>query len=126
MAKKILVVDDDPHMRDFLRSVLVRGGFEVEVARDGREAVNRYRDRGADLILTDIMMPEMDGLDVVLTLRREAPAAKVIAMSGYSIEAPDGKLEYLSAALRFGCRRALTKPFTAEAVLDAVADVLAE
>ena len=72
MARRILVVDDDPHIRDVISFALEKAGFETSVARDGDEALSAFAEGGADLIVLDINMPERDGLDVCRELRKSS------------------------------------------------------
>lgn len=79
---RILVVDDDAVTLCFLESVLGSWGYAVETADNGRSGMNRQRLAPADVVITDIIMPEQDGLATIAQLRREFPSVKVIAMSG--------------------------------------------
>ena len=78
----ILIIDDEEIIRVLLRFALEAAGYEVTEAANGRQGLELYRNRPADLIITDIVMPEMNGLDMVLELTREFLHAKVIAISG--------------------------------------------
>jgi two-component system response regulator (stage 0 sporulation protein F) len=78
----ILIIDDEEIIRVLLRSALEEVGYEVTEAANGREGLELYRRRPADLVITDIIMPELDGLDMLLELTREFLHAKVIAISG--------------------------------------------
>src|SRR3989304_9363323 len=80
--EKILIIDDEPQLRTVLREILVREGFTVEVAAEGRVGVARWRKEPADLVLTDIFMPNKDGIETILELKRSRPRAKIIAMTG--------------------------------------------
>lgn len=117
----ILIIDDDTEIREVLRQILERAGYEVMEASDGREGLNLYRERQADLIITDIVMPRKDGLETITDLRIEFPGSKIIAISG------GGRLDpkpYLELAEGFGADRLLTKPFGHEELLEAVQDLL--
>jgi two-component system, OmpR family, response regulator TrcR len=117
---RILVIDDDPHIQTALRDVLSHFGHDVLIAINGREGLARYRECHPDLVITDIFMPECNGLDVILDL---APTnANIIAMSG------GGDLDcgdYLDDAIQFGARRGLRKPFTVDALVEAVNELIA-
>ena len=117
---RILVIDDDRHIQTMLHDILSHFGHDVHVAVDGREGLARYRDCHPDLIITDIFMPERNGLDVILDL---APNnANIIAMSGGGeIDCGD----YLDDAIQFGARRGLRKPFTVGALVKAVNELIA-
>jgi CheY-like chemotaxis protein len=118
-AAVVLVVDDDGDVRKVLRLMLESGGYRVLEAADGREALDQVRGESVDLVLTDLVMPEQEGLETIQAIRREQPSLKVIAMSG----AFGGDL--LSVAKLLGAHSTLQKPLRVEVVLRAVADALA-
>ncbi len=111
----ILVIDDQEPVRRLLRTVLERAGHEVTEAPNGRLGLAAYRERPADLVITDILMPEMNGLDMILELTRAFLNVKVIAISG----APDTQ-NALDAAKLLGARHTLYKPFSLDALLKIV------
>jgi two-component system response regulator (stage 0 sporulation protein F) len=111
----ILIIDDEEIIRGLLRSVLEQAGYEVMEAANGRQGLELYRHRPADLVITDILMPEMNGLDMLLELTREFLHAKVIAISG----AGGGK-NVLDVAKLLGARQTFQKPFNLTNVLSAV------
>ena len=121
---RILLVDDDDAVRAILRRALVAAGHEVEEAANGALAVAAYRRQPADLVITDLVMPEKDGLEAIMELRRLDPTVKIIAMSGGGRALGPGQL-YLESARLFGAVEVLSKPFTASALLTAVSDALA-
>jgi CheY-like chemotaxis protein len=123
MPARVLVVDDDPQVRTVIRRILEQAGYDVEEAADGRMATTRYRARPADLVITDIYMPEKDGLEIVLELRALHPDVKVIAMSGGGRNL---ETRPLGSAAVFGARRTLLKPVLPAVLLSTVRDVLAE
>jgi len=114
----ILVIDDQKSICTLLRAALEGDGHEVLEAANGRLGLERYREHAADLIITDILMPEMNGLELMLELTRSFPDVKVIAMSG-------GRESGLHAAKLLGARQTFQKPVDIQAVLDAVRDELA-
>lgn len=117
----ILLIDDNLKIREVLRQILERAGYEVMEATDGREGLSLYRKRQPDLVITDIVMPRKDGLETITDLRIEFPGSKIIAISG------GGRLEpkpYLELAKGFGANRLLTKPFGHEEFLKTVQDLL--
>jgi CheY-like chemotaxis protein len=117
---RILVIEDDAHVQATVRDLLNDAGHVVFVASDGREGLARYQEHHPDLVITDIFMPERDGLAVILAL--EPTNAKIIAMSGGgSVDGGD----YLDDAIHLGARGTLRKPFTAEALVAAVDETLA-
>jgi two-component system, chemotaxis family, chemotaxis protein CheY len=119
----ILIIDDDDQPRHMLQQVLTRAGYEVIDARDGNEGLQRFRATPADVIITDILMPEKEGLETIIDLRREFPRAKIIAMSGGGRA---GNLNFLDVASRLGAQRTLEKPFDLQAMLRAVSELLQE
>lgn len=117
---RILLVDDNRELRCVLRKILVRAGYAVTEAGHGREALKLHKLQPADLILTDLIMPEMEGIETILELKRLQPGVKVIAMSGGGrVNASD----YLNLAAALGAARTLSKPFSESELLDAVRDV---
>ena len=120
----ILLVDDDEGVRTLLHKALVAAGHEVEDAWNGDIALAAYRRQSRDLVITDLVMPEKDGLETIMALRRLNPAVKIIAMSGGGRTLGLGQL-YLETASTFGANRILAKPFTSTALLTAVSEVLA-
>jgi two-component system response regulator (stage 0 sporulation protein F) len=111
----ILIIDDEDTIRILLRSVLEAEGYEVAEASNGRQGLDRYRHRPADLVITDILMPEMNGLDMLLELTREFLDAKVIAISGAG-----GEENALDVAALLGARQTFQKPFDMPQLLGAV------
>ncbi len=109
----ILIIEDQAPVRTLLRRVLEEAGYRVEEAVNGREGLTRFRTQPADLVITDLAMPEMTGLEVILELTRAFLDVKVIAMSGAS---PDE----LQAARLLGARHTFPKPFDLPALLRAV------
>jgi CheY-like chemotaxis protein len=118
----VLVVDDHPVVAAAIAAVLGREGYAVTLARDGREAVDALRDAAFDLVVTDIVMPRMDGIELIGLLRREHPGLPVVAISGDSEVDPT---VYLRIAGHFGVRATLAKPFGACALLDEIRKNLA-
>ena len=101
----ILVIDDQEPIRSLLRRALEGAGHEVLEASNGRLGLELYRERSADLIITDIVMPEMDGLEMISELIRNFRNVKVIAMSG-----GPGSEEPLNVARLLGARQTFQKP----------------
>jgi two-component system, chemotaxis family, chemotaxis protein CheY len=115
----VLVVDDEDQIRQLIRETMEQAGYEVEEARDGKEGLERYRAKPADLVIMDILMPDQDGLESIMTLRREFPASRVIAITGGSDMI--GILNFLDVAKMLGARRTLQKPFEMKTLLEAAA-----
>ncbi len=115
----ILVIDDEEQVRSLLRKALTGAGYDVQEASNGREGLDQYRQSPADLVITDILMPDEDGLEATLEMTREFPEARIIAMTGGS-----GDRNFLDVAKLFGARRTLTKPFELAKLLGAVNEEL--
>lgn len=119
--RHILVVDDDKMISDLLRRTLERAGYRVTEAHDGQMALNAHKAAPADLVITDMIMPGMEGIETIMEFRRRSPAMKIIAMSGGGM----GKgTDYLNLAKKFGAFHTLAKPFSIERVTKLVAEVL--
>ncbi len=119
VRKNILVVDDDAGVRDVVRSMLESEGYCVSVAQNGREALNALKTQDFQVVITDLVMPEQEGIETIKIVRRDYPAVKVIAMSG----AFGG--DYLRIAGYLGAHGTLAKPLQMASVLRVVADALA-
>src|SRR5689334_17998551 len=109
--KRVLVVDDEENLRLVVRSFLRRDGYEVEVASGGEEALKLIETFGPDVILTDVRMPKMGGLDLLATLKAKGSEITVIVMSAY------GSLDLAIEAIKAGAYDYIPKPFKAEEVL---------
>lgn len=114
----VLIVDDDDQIRRLLRAALEQAGYEVAEGRSGREGLARYRSKPSDVVVMDILMPDKDGLEAIIELRREYPEAKVIAITGGSakVNVPD----FLDVAKMLGAKRTLRKPLAMTEFLAAV------
>ena len=99
----ILIVDDDAPIRTLLRRILEEGGHQIREAENGESGLRLYRNAPADLVITDIMMPERDGMEVTLALTQEFLDARVIAITGAT-----GDQNFLNVAKLFGARRVRT------------------
>lgn len=115
---KILVVDDEIQIRDMLTQILTRAGHEVELAEDGVIAMDKFRASPAELIITDLMMANKNGLELIQEITREFGEIRVIAISGGVPTCPSDY--YLSVAKLMGASRILDKPFTKDELLEAV------
>jgi len=119
---RILVVDDEIGIRAAIQRALERAGHEVTLAVDGLEAARVIREAGADLALIDIHMPNMDGIELLITFQAVAPAMPVLVMSGGD---RNRRLDVLMDATSMGASGILTKPFTLVELRDAVTRALA-
>ncbi|MFP6581221.1 MAG: response regulator [Candidatus Hydrogenedentota bacterium] len=114
----ILVVDDEVDMRDVMFDLLALDGYEVVLADDGEAAMERYRNTLPDLVITDILMPGVDGIEFLEDLRAEFGDVPVIVMSG------TGDINVVEKAAMATANRILHKPFDADALLNAVAELI--
>jgi len=113
---KILVLDDEPIMRDFLADILCDQGFPVEKLSHGKEILKTLEDKNVALVLTDLRMPDSDGLQVLKTIKSKNPKVKVILMTGYALD--NSGQEYLDRGA-FGF---ILKPFDINQIRDLVLD----
>lgn len=121
---KILVIDDVEAIRHAMSIVLEKEGHEVVHAEDGLEGIRRLRETSVDLLITDVLMPGADGIEVIKEVRKTAPGLKVIAMSGGGNRLPAGFS--LKMAQAFGAKAVLYKPFENAELVEMVRSVLAE
>jgi len=123
---RILVVDDDPVMQMTIRLFLERAGYSVVVADDGRKGLAAFKTGHFDLVLLDIFMPTMDGLEAMKLVRELRPKIPIIAMSCRPATPDSGsEPDFLAMATKLGAVRSLPKPFKPAVLLAAVADCLA-
>lgn len=119
----LLLIEDDELILESLSYGLIRAGHTVDRARDGKEGLAFFRPKVTELVITDLLMPEQEGLETIAKLKRQFPEVKIIAISG------GGRingLALLTIAKKMGANRAIEKPFTIDAVLTAVKELLAE
>ena len=102
-------------MRSLCREILEHAGYEVLLTCNGHEGLQLFRQTPTDLVVIDLFMPELDGLEVIMTLHRESPTTPVIAFTGHG-ESP----EYLKVAKYLGAQRTIAKPFTSMDLIQAV------
>jgi two-component system, chemotaxis family, chemotaxis protein CheY len=119
---KILIIDDDASIRALLVAILEEGNHELREADDGRKGLRMFQDDPADLVITDVLMPEKDGVELIMELKEIDPDAKIIAMSGGG-RGLDATFN-LRMAQDFGAQRLMVKPFSASEALEAIATVL--
>ncbi len=118
---RILLIDDDDSLRTMLRLTLSHFGHTVTEARNGKEGLELFPQLEADLVITDIVMPERDGVEVLMVLRRGDPPVKIIAMSG------GGRMsatDFLRIATQLGAAKVLAKPFSSEVLIAAINELL--
>ena len=117
----ILIIDDEDPVREMLRRLLERVGHTVYEATDGKTALRMFTGNPTDLVISDIYMPEMDGIEFLFRVREAFPEARVIALSGGSFI---GKEEVLRDAAQLGAVGILKKPFSVEECLEVVQSAL--
>ena len=106
--KRVLVVDDNADLRSMLRLCLEADGFEVEVAANGVDALDQLGRRAADVVVTDLFMPDRDGIETILEVKKRSPQVRIVAMSGWT---STGGSDYLRVAREIGALETLRKPF---------------
>jgi len=116
MAKRILVVDDDPAVRDSVAMVLEGAGFLVDQAEQGATGMRLVRAHAPDLVITDILMPQKEGIETIREIRSVLPHTPIIAISGGT----DTGADYLKMAQTFGATAVMSKPFDPSAMLKLV------
>ena len=119
---RILLVDDDADFRKVTRRMLEQGGHTVTEAADGNVGLEHYRNQPADVVIMDVYMPAVDGIEALIRIQQEFPDIRIIVTSGGGHM---DKKDVLETAAQLGARRTLPKPFTRDALLAAVAEVLA-
>ena len=119
----ILIIDDEPLMRTMLRDIFERQGHSVQEAPDGRAGLALWRQNPADVVLTDIFMPEKDGIEVILEIKRSRSETKIAVMTGGG---QTRQLEMVPAAMILGADRAIQKPFDRKAILALIGNLLGE
>jgi DNA-binding NtrC family response regulator len=122
-GQRIMVVDDDPGIRRALHILLSRAGYRVTQARDGMEALRLWRDSGGDLVITDLHMPEKNGIEMIIELLSHTPGLRIIAMSGGG---QTRRLDLLGDAALLGAVKTIEKPFTLAEMMDVVRGALAD
>ena len=120
--QRILVIDDHEDICLFMKEALEMCGYAVDTATDGNTGLALQRRRPADVVITDIFMPDADGMETIHSLKKEFPKVKIIAMSGGGMMSKN--VDYLSMAREFGADRVLAKPFDGDALMDAIRAVL--
>jgi CheY-like chemotaxis protein len=125
-----MIIDDEEDIRIVLKEVFIRAGFDVVVASNGNEGLSMLREQGADLVITDIIMPGSDGVETAYDIRMEFPKTKIIVMSGGGNAAPldyePGAIAttaYLASATAVGADMTITKPFDREELIRAVREL---
>ena len=118
---RVLVIDDEEQVRTLIREVLEGAGHEVMEAGNGREAMKLYEANPTNVVITDLVMPEQDGLEIIRELRRRFPAVKIIAVSGAQQKL---NLDLLYVAEKLGALHTLEKPFEIRKLVALVEELL--
>jgi len=119
--QKILIIDDESHILLMLKKMLGRAGYEIELAGNGKEGLDIFKRSQPDLVITDIIMPEKEGLETIREMRKTKKDLKIIAMSGGGKVSADS---YLDIARIFGANKIIAKPFTKVEMVSAVIELL--
>lgn len=127
---RVIIIDDEEDIRIVLMEIFVRAGFDVAVASSGDEGLNLLRKQGAELVITDIIMPGKDGVQTAYDIRMEFPKIKIIVMSGGGNVAPldyepssVSTTAYLASADAAGADLTITKPFDRAALVKAAREL---
>ena len=128
---RILIVDDEEDVRIALKQVLERAGYEVSVAASGNEGLEFMKQEGADLVITDVIMPGIDGIATAKEIREKYRDTRIIVISGGGRTAPQpyepdaiSTRSYLASASSAGADQTLTKPFDRDELLRVVQELL--
>ncbi len=127
---RVIIIDDEEDIRIVLKEIFIRAGFDVGVASDGAEGLTLIRETGADLVITDIIMPGSDGVETAYDIRMEFPNTKIIVMSGGGNTGPleyepsaISTTAYLASAEAVGADMTITKPFDRAELIKAAKDL---
>jgi len=121
MTNHILVIDDNEDVRTLIQLALQAEGFDVSVASNGHDGMSLLRKQFADVVVTDILMPEQDGIETIAELRRDFPDVKIIAISG-ALSATG--FDYLRVPIQLGAARILRKPFDIQELVGAIQELV--
>ncbi|MDM8522256.1 response regulator [Desulfococcaceae bacterium HSG8] len=118
----ILVIDDDPQIREVLKKLLETSGYDVVAAADGGEGVKLFYEKSPDLIITDIIMPEKEGIEIIRDLKKKNPEIKIIAMSGGGKYVDSDMC--LTVAKKLGAKYVFSKPVKKKELIEAIRELL--
>ena len=121
--KKILIVDDELSVREMVAEMLANNTTQVFLAENGIQALQILADENINLVVTDIVMPKENGIDLIMDIKKSYPVIPVVAMSGGG--GIEGRFNYLEIAKLVGANQILEKPFSAETLRTIVADLMA-
>jgi|TARA_B100000315_G_scaffold252057_1_gene288052 DNA-binding response OmpR family regulator len=118
---RILVIDDDYLVRAMLTRSLTQAGHEVLEAANGDQGLSAFHADHPDIVITDIIMPDRDGIEIIMELQREAPGVQIIAISGGGV---DARYSYLAFAEKLGAKRSFKKPIQPSALLAVIEEMM--
>jgi len=128
---KIIVIDDEEDIRNVLKQVLERAGYDVAVAESGKEGLEMLEQEGADLVITDVIMPGMDGVSLAREIRDKYRDTRILVISGGGNVAPESyepgaicTTAFLSSAKNAGADRTMTKPFDRQDLMRIITELL--
>lgn len=120
-AGRLMVIDDDMLVRATLKAILADAGYDVTLAVDGKDGLRQLGGQPIDLVITDILMPEMEGIETIQTIRRRCPEIKILAISGSVTE--QGPM-FLEMAGKLGADEVLAKPSSPERIVEVIQGLL--
>ena len=120
--KRVLLIDDEPTILLMMKKMIERAGYEVDLASNGEDGLVLLENYSFDLVITDIIMPEKEGLEIITELRKNYPGIKIIAISGGGRLSPEG---YLESAEMLSADRIFKKPFARNELIGAIDELLA-
>jgi YesN/AraC family two-component response regulator len=112
---KVLIVDDNQDVLISMRLLLQCAGYAVRTAQDGSEGLRLYQEDPPDVVITDLAMPEMDGIEMMVKIREKYPASRIVAISGFSEKK---QADYLSVAKAVGAIETFVKPVESNVLLE--------
>lgn len=118
--RRILVIDDEEIIQVSCKRTLASEGYEVDTAASGKEGLEMFEKSEYDLVLTDLKMPGMDGIEVLLNIKRQRPEQNVIIMTGYDT------VEHIVESISSGAAHYLEKPFTPDTLIERIKEVLGQ
>ena len=119
--KKILIIDDEVPVRKMLKKLFERNGYDISEATNGNQGIKLFNEQHPDLIISDLIMPEKEGLETIRELKKSKPYVPIIAIPGGGLTDP--KL-YLNLALRFGAVHLFAKPIDNDILLSTIKEIL--
>lgn len=119
----IVLVDDDESLRAAMTTILTRAGFNIHSTADGEEALRFIQKNPVSLVITDLIMPQIEGIELIVRLRKARPDLKIIAVSGGGRLRPE---TFLDAAKSLGAWKVMTKPFSTPDLIAAIREALGQ